>query len=138
MIQEQGVCVVCVSWAHTKVRCNWVRHHTEGGPSIGCQEKEGSGVCGQHHHRLLHISKLAYASANTVASSLRVPEGSRPDCLSVMPMGSLLTEGIAGAIFEIMEAPVVLADGRKAQSIVFVNPGSNMNFITASWPTNCS
>ena len=87
-------------------------------------------MSGQHHHKLLHSSKLAYASANAVASAPRVPEGSRPDCFSGMPMGSLMTEGIAGAIFEIMEAPVVLADGRKAQSIVFVNPGSNMNFIT--------
>ena len=29
-----------------------------------------------------------------------------------------------------MEAPVVLVEGRKTQSIVFVDPGSNMNFIT--------
>ena len=46
VIQEQGGCAVCASWAHPKARCNRVRHHVEGGPSIGCQEKEGSGVCG--------------------------------------------------------------------------------------------
>ena len=45
-------------------------------------------------------------------------------------MGSLLTEGTAGAVFEIMEAPVVSLEGRKTQSIVFVDPGSNMNFTT--------
>ena len=45
-------------------------------------------------------------------------------------MGSFLTEGIAGAIFKIMEAPVVSVEGRKTQSIVFIDPGSNMNFIT--------
>ena len=62
VIQDQGGCVVCMSWEHTKARCNRVRHHTEGGPSIGCQEKEGSGVCGQHHHRLLNGSQSTYAS----------------------------------------------------------------------------
>ena len=45
-------------------------------------------------------------------------------------MGSLLTEGTEGTIFEITEAPVVLVEGRKTQSIVFIDPGSNMNFIT--------
>ena len=45
-------------------------------------------------------------------------------------MGSLLTEGTSGAIFEILEAPVVSVEGRKTQSIVFIDPGSNINFIT--------
>ena len=45
-------------------------------------------------------------------------------------MGSLLTEGTAGAIFEIMEAPVVSVERRKVQGIVFADPGSNMNLIT--------
>ena len=96
--------MVCMSWAHTKVRCNLVRRHTEGGPSIGCQEKEGSGVCGQHHHRLLHGSKSAYASANAVAGAPRGHGGSRPDWFSGKTTGSLLTEGTSGAIFEILEA----------------------------------
>ena len=122
--------MVCVSWAHTKVRCNRVRRHTEGGPSIGWQEKEGSGVCGQHHHRLLHSSKSAYASANAVVGAPRGHGGSRPDWFSGMPLGSLLAEGTAGAIFKIMEAPVVSVEGRKVQGIVFTDPGSNMNFIT--------
>ena len=43
VIQEQGGCVVCMSWAHAQARCKRVRHNTEGGPSIGCQEKEGIG-----------------------------------------------------------------------------------------------
>ena len=47
-----------------------------------------------------------------------------------MPMGSLLTEGTTGAIFEIVEAPVVSVEGRKIQSIMFADPGSNMNFLT--------
>ena len=45
-------------------------------------------------------------------------------------MGSLLTEGTEGTIFEITEAPVVSVEGRKTQSIVIIDPGSNMNFIT--------
>ena len=47
-----------------------------------------------------------------------------------MPLGSLLTIETAGAIFEILEAPVVSVEGRKVQGIVFTDPGSNMNFIT--------
>ena len=45
-------------------------------------------------------------------------------------MGSLLTEGTEGTIFKITEAPIVSVEGRKTQSIVFIDPGSNMNFIT--------
>ena len=41
VIQDQGGCVVCLSWAHPKFKCNLVRRHTEGGASIGCEEKEG-------------------------------------------------------------------------------------------------
>ena len=45
-------------------------------------------------------------------------------------MGSLLTEGTSGAIFEILEAPVVSTEGKKILSLVFIDPGSNINFIT--------
>ena len=45
-------------------------------------------------------------------------------------MGSLPAESTAGAIFKIVEAPVVSVEGRKVQGIVFADPGSNMNFIT--------
>ena len=103
--------MVCVSWAHTHARCNRDLRHTEEGPSIGCQEKEGSGVCGLPPHSLLHGSKSAYGSANEVAIAQRGHGGSRPEWFSGMPLGSLLAEGTAGAIFEIMEAPVVSVEG---------------------------
>ena len=119
-----------MSWTHPKFKCNLVRRHTEGGPSIGCEEKEGTGVCGRQHHRLLHGSKSAYASANAVAGIPGGHGGPRPDWFSGVPMGSLLTEGTEGTIFEITEAPVVSVEGRKTQSIVIIDPGSNMNFIT--------
>ena len=45
-------------------------------------------------------------------------------------MGSILAEGTAGAIFEIVEAPVMSVEGRKVSGIVFTDSGSNMNFIT--------
>ena len=45
-------------------------------------------------------------------------------------MGSLLTAGTAGAIFEIVEAPVLSVEGRRVPGIVFMDSGSNMNFIT--------
>ena len=63
VIKEQGGCVVHVTWGHTRARCNQVRHHFEGGPRIGCQEREGAGVCGQPHHRMLHGGELAHASS---------------------------------------------------------------------------
>ena len=44
--------------------------------------------------------------------------------------GSLLTEGTKGTIFEITDDPVLSVEGRKIQSIVFMDPGSIMNFIT--------
>ena len=31
--------MVCLSLAHPKFKCQLVRRHTEGGPSIGCEEK---------------------------------------------------------------------------------------------------
>ena len=87
-------------------------------------------MCGQHHHRLLHGNKSAYASANAVAGAPRGHGGSRPDWFSGMPMGSFLAEGTAGAIFKIVEATVVLVEGRKVRGIEFADPGSDMNFIT--------
>ena len=63
VIKEQGGCVACLSWAHVRARCNRVRRHLEGGPSMGCQEREGAEVCGQPHHRMLHGIKSAYVSA---------------------------------------------------------------------------
>ena len=104
--------------------------HAEGGPSIGCQEKEGCGECGLQHHRLLHGNKSAYGSARAVTGVPRGHGGSRPDWFLGMPLGSLLTEGTARTIFEIIEAPVVSVEGRKVQVIVFIDSGSNMNFIT--------
>ena len=47
-----------------------------------------------------------------------------------MPTGSLLTEGTSGAIFEILEAPVVLTEGKNILSLVFIDPWSNINIIT--------
>ena len=122
VIQDQGGCVVCLSWGHHKFRCNLVQRHNEGGPGIGCEEKEGSGVCGHHHHRLLHGSKSAHASANAVAGSPRGQGGSRPDWFSGKSTGSLLTEGTSGAIFEVLEAPLVLTEGKKMLSLIFIDP----------------
>ena len=70
--------MVCVSWAHTKARCNRARCHNEGGPSIGCQAREGSGVCGQPHHRLLHGSQSAYASARQEVEQVETRPGQTP------------------------------------------------------------
>ena len=130
VIQEQGGYVVCLSWGHHKFRCNMVQHHNEGGPGIGCEEREGAGVCGQLHHRLLHGSRSAHTSTSTVAGLQGGQGGCRQDLFLGKPTGSLLTEGTAGAIFKILEAPVVSTKGKKTMSLVFINPGSTINFIT--------
>ena len=64
-------------------------------------------MCGQHHHRMLHGSRSAHESANAVAGLPRGQGGSKQDWFAGKPMGNLLTEGTLGAIFEILEAPVV-------------------------------
>ena len=138
VIQDQGGCVICLSWAHPKFKFQLVWRHTEGGPSIGCEEKKGSRVCGCQHHRLLQDSNLAYASDNAVAGFLGGQGSSRPDWFSGVPMGSLLTEGTEGTIFEIRLAPVVSVEGRKTQSIMFIDPGSIIISLPANWPTSCS
>ena len=73
VIQDQGGCVVCLSWGHNKLRCNMVQYHNEGGPGIGCKEREGAGVCGQHG------SRPAHASANAVMGLPRGQGGFRQD-----------------------------------------------------------
>ena len=78
VIQEQEGCVVCVSWTHLKARCNQVRRHKEGGPSIGCQEKEGSGVCGHYHHKLLHGSQSVYVPALREGEQGETRPGQKP------------------------------------------------------------
>ena len=115
---------------HKQLRCNMVQYHNEGGPGIGCEKREGAGVCGQLHHRLLHSSRSAHVSANAVAGLPRGQEGFRQDWFSGKPTGSLLTEGTSGAIFKILEAPVVSTEGKKILNLVFIDPGSNINFIT--------
>ena len=87
-------------------------------------------MCGQLHHRLLHGSRSAHASANAVMGLPRGQEGFRQDWFLGKPTGSLLTEGNSGAIFEILEAPVVSTEGKKILNLVFIDPGSNINFIT--------
>ena len=78
VIQEQEGSMVCMSRGHLKDRCNQVRCHKEGGPSIECQDKEGSGVCGQHHHKLLHSSQSAYAPTLQGVEQRETGPGQKP------------------------------------------------------------
>ena len=107
-----------------------------GAVSLRYQERQGTGVCGQAHHRMLQQSNGAYASANSVLRGPRGPEEPRPDLFAGKPVGSVLAEATAGAIFEIVEAPVRSVEGRKVPGIVLTDSGSNMNFITL--PSNYS
>ena len=79
---------------------------------------------------MLHGSNSAYAAANSVLGAPRDSGAFRPDLFAGRPVGSIIAEGTAGAIFEIVEAPVLSVEGRKVPGIVFTDSGSNMNFIT--------
>ena len=61
LIEEQRGYVTCLSWTHPNSKCPLKEPKT---PSSGTvclryQEKEGTGVCGQTPHRMLHGSKAA-------------------------------------------------------------------------------
>ena len=132
VIEEQGGCVTCLSWAHTQQRCSLKEPKSpgSGAASLRCQESEGTGVCGRAHHGMLHGSNSAYAAADAGLGAPRGSGASRPDLFAGRPVGSILAEGTAGAIFEIVEAPVLLVEGRRVPGIVFMDSGSNMDFIT--------
>ena len=72
----------------------------------------------------------ANASANSALGAPRKPGESSPDLFVGRSMGSILAEGTAGAIFKIVEVPVLSVEGRKVSGIMFMDSGSNMNFIT--------
>ena len=122
--------MVCLSWGHHKFRCNMVQRHKEGRPGTGREEKEGAGVGGQLHNRLLRESSAAHAYAKVVRSLPSGKGGSKQDWFAGKPIGNLLTEGTLGAFFEILQAPVVSTGGKQIPSLVFIDPGSNINFIT--------
>ena len=56
--------------------------------------------------------------------------GVRQDCFPGKPKRSLLTKGTSGAIFKILQVPVVSTEGKKILSLVFIDPRSNLYFIT--------
>ena len=56
---------------------------------------------------MLHGSNSAYAVANFGRGAPRGSGASRPDLFAGRPMGRILAEGTAEAIFEIVEAPVL-------------------------------
>ena len=95
-----------------------------------CQESKGTEICGRAHHKILHGSNSAYVAADFGWGTPRGPGKFRPALFAGRPVGSLLTAGTAGAIFEIVEAPVLSVEGRKVPGIVFTDSGSDMNFIT--------
>ena len=61
VIEEQGGCVTCLSWAHTQQRCSLKEPKSpgSGAASLRCQESEGTGICGRAHHGMLHGSNSA-------------------------------------------------------------------------------
>ena len=131
LLEDLGGCILCTSWAHPRNLCNFKepKNPGPGARTIKCQEKSGTGVCGKEHHRLLHGSDTSHASVNAARLQPRLAGDPRPDIFRGQP-GGLLAAGAAGAVFEILEAPIHSQEGRKEQGVVFADPGSNMNFIT--------
>ena len=54
---------------------------------------------------------------------------SSPDIFTGRSVGSSLIAGATGAIFKIIEALVLSVEGRRVPVIVFLDSGSNLNFI---------
>ena len=130
-MEDLGGFELCTSSAHPRSRCNFKepRIPGPGARTNKCQEKIGAEVCGREHHRLLHGSDASHALLNAARLQPRLARDPKPDIFRGQP-GSLLAVGAAGAVFKILEAPVHSKTGRKEQRVVFVDPGSNMNFIT--------
>ena len=131
-MEDLGSCVTCLSWTHTSQECSLKEPKSPGSKtaSARCQKNKGTEVCGRAHHKMLHGSNSAYAEADFGWGTPRRPGEFRPALFAGRPVGSLLTAGTAGAIFEIMKAPVLSVKGRRVLGIVFMDSGSNMNFIT--------
>ena len=131
LLEDLGGCKLCTSWSHPRSRCNLMepRNPGPGARTIKCQKKSGAGVCGKEHHRLLHGSDASQASVNAARLQPRLAGDPRPNIFRGQP-GSLLAAGAEGAVLEILEAPVHYKTGRKEREVVFVDPRSNMNFIT--------
>ena len=141
MIEEQGGCVSCLSWAHTTLKSSLKepKNPGPGAASLRCQEREGTGVCDRAHHKMLHGSKFAYMSANLVLGAPRGPVASRSDLFSGKPLGSLLAEGNAAATFEIVEAPVMLEGrGERFLGLCSQTQEATQTSSPIIWPSNYS
>ena len=111
--------MVCRSWAHTKVRCNMLGATLNEGPVYDarrrkdqeCVANSTTGCLGVHQSSSGRTKRTQRLQARLV---LGKAHGEPPD----------------RAVFKIMEAPVVSVEGRNIQSIVFLDSGSNVNFIT--------
>ena len=131
MIDDQGGCSTCLSWGHPRIRCSMKepRHLGPGARTLRCQQETAGGLCGKDHHKLLHGAEASHGTVNAARLLLKPPGEPRPDIFLGRP-GDLLAEGAAGAVFEILEAKIISQEGRSAEDRVFIDGGSNMNFIT--------
>ena len=94
-----------------------------------CNKMTGGVACGRLHHKLLHGSANAYCMANAVGARQCQPLTSRLD-LFTGEVWQRLLHGTRGTIFEFVTAGVVAPEGNEVRDqIVFVDPGSNVNFI---------
>ena len=131
-MEELGGCATCLSWTHTNQECSLkeLKNPDSGVASVLCQKSEGTEICGRAHHRMLHGSNSKYADADFGWGTPREPGEFRPNLFAGRPVGSILKANTAGAIFNIVKAPLLSLKGKKVIGIVFVASGSNMNIIT--------
>ena len=131
MIEEQGGCVSCLSWAHTTLKSSLKepKNPGPGAASLRCQEREGTGVCDRAHHKMLHGSKFAYMSANLVLGAPRGPVASRSDLFGKAPRQPSSRRQRCSNLRDSGSPCDVGGEGRKVPGIVFTDSGSNTNIL---------
>jgi hypothetical protein len=121
MLEGASGCNKCLSWEHVPKRCFFKKE-------VECPETVSGGEkCGRSHHALLHGSANVYCESFCLSAVSK--EGSRDD-LFPGRAGDLLKRGTSGALFEFVRAPIVNpVNAQEEEAIVFVDGGSNVNFI---------
>lgn len=134
VLEGAAGCVKCLSWEHNVRKCQLYKE-------VKCPVvTSGGGRCGLSHHSLIHGSGVPYASTGSTHVGVGQDYEESGDVMAVSqerlegqeaaPQGPSVLKGTLSAIFEFVPAPVQNPhSGQESYAIVFVDPGSNVNFI---------
>ena len=136
VLKDEGGCSQCLSWGHSQRQCNRSEARQQPGKTLKCQERVGSRTCGEFHHPMLHGSNHISGSVNHALGSSHQPFDPRPDIFTREPPGSYIRAGTTGTIFKVVSAPVLAPGGKSKVTSMFVDPGSNLNFILKSFASD--